>query len=181
MSLRRATADLLRLDPGEFLAQLEGFRDRHDLDGGHLNRAVELDAFDGPSVLDGYSALDSHEQTLVWKSWVLDEIPLGITVSGPAYQDNPIVYANETFRELTGYSMTELHGENPRLLQGPETASEPVDDLREALDIWEPVTVEIRNYRRDGTPFRNRVSLVPTTDETGTVTNWVGIQEVIDI
>lgn len=180
MSLRRATADLFHVDREAFLARLDEFCDRHGLDSGQLNRTVGPDAFDGPDAIDGYDALDSHEQTLVWKSWVLDGIPLGITVSGPAYQDNPIVYANETFRELTGYSMAELRGENPRLLQGPETEPSAVDDLREALDIWEPVTVELRNYRRDGTPFRNRVSLVPTTDETGTVTNWVGIQDAVD-
>lgn len=103
-----------------------------------------------------------------------------ITLSGPAYQDNPILYANQTFRDMTGYPLGDLVGENPRLLQGPETEQAPVADLREALDIWEPVTVELTNYRNDGTPFRNRVSLVPLDDETGTITNWVGVQEVVD-
>jgi len=73
--------------------------------------------------------------------------------------------------------MTELRGENPRLLQGLETAAGPVDDLREAISVWTPVTVELRNYRRDGTPFRNRVSLVPIAGDDGTIRNWVGIQK----
>jgi PAS domain-containing protein len=55
-----------------------------------------------------------------------------------------------------------------------------VDDLREAIDIWEPVTVELRNYRRDGSSFRNRVSLLPLEDEMGTVSNWIGVQEAVD-
>jgi len=76
--------------------------------------------------------------------------------------------------------MPELRGENPRLLQSPETAAGPVDDLREVISIWTPVTVELRNYRRDGTPFRNRVSLVPIAGDDGTTRNWVGIQKRVE-
>lgn len=121
-----------------------------------------------------------RERDLVWRIWLLDEIPFGLTLSGPAYQDNPIRYANRTFRELTGYPLDALVGENPRLLQGPDTDPAVVDDLREAIDIWEPVTVELRNYRRDGSSFRNRVSLLPLEDEMGTVSNWIGVQEAVD-
>jgi PAS domain-containing protein len=83
-------------------------------------------------------------------------------------------------RDLTGYSLGDLRGENPRLLQGPDTEADAVADLREAVDIWEPVTVELWNYRKNGSRFRNRLSLVPLPDETGTVGNWLGVQGAVE-
>jgi PAS domain S-box-containing protein len=121
-----------------------------------------------------------RERRLVWRVWALDDAPLGVTLSGAAYEDNPIRYANARFRELTGYPLAELVGENPRLLQGPDTESAAVARLHEALRGWEPATVELWNYRKDGERFRNRVSLLPVSDETGTVTHWFGVQERVD-
>lgn len=119
------------------------------------------------------------ESTLDWNTPAMDQAPVGMAISGPAYEDNPIAYVNETFEEMTGYEESKLIGENLRLLQGPKTASEPVADLREALDIWAPVIVELRNYRKDGSEFWNRLGLAPIADETGTISNWVGFQEDI--
>jgi PAS domain S-box-containing protein len=116
---------------------------------------------------------------LDWNTPAMDSAPIGMAISGPAYEDNPIAYVNDQFEGITGYAKAELIGENLRLLQGPETASDPVDDLREALDIWAPVIVELRNYRKDGTEFWNRLALAPIADETGTISNWVGFQEDI--
>lgn len=119
------------------------------------------------------------ESTLEWNTPAMDSAPIGMAISGPAYEDNPIAYVNREFERITGYAEVDLIGENLRLLQGPETASEPVDDLREALDIWAPVIVELRNYRNDGSEFWNRLALAPIADETGTISNWVGFQEDI--
>ncbi|ATW87510.1 PAS domain S-box-containing protein [Halohasta litchfieldiae] len=119
------------------------------------------------------------ESTLDWNTPAMDTAPIGMAISGPAYEDNPIAYVNDQFEGITGYTEVDLIGENLRLLQGPETASDPVDDLREALDIWAPVIVELRNYRNDGTKFWNRLALAPIVDVTGTVSNWVGFQEDI--
>ncbi|WP_205628363.1 PAS domain-containing protein [Haloprofundus marisrubri] len=174
--------DCLRLDERAFRPAVVELHDEYGLGEGRLRESLSdgFEAFDGPDELDDYETFGEHERRLVWRIWLLDAVSLGLTLSGPVYQDNPLIYANSAFRELTGYSMAELRGENPRLLQGPETESSPVDDLREALDIWEPVTVELWNYRKDGTPFRNRVSLLPVEDDTGMVTNWVGVQERVD-
>lgn len=176
MALRDDVIDLLRLDDDQQFQtraadrfdSVDAARDRPDGEG----RSADD--------VDGLPTLDDHERTLVARMRTLDDVPLGLTLSGPAYQDNPIRYANRTFREMTGYSLAELVGENPRLLQGPETEAAAVDDLREAIDIWERVTVELQNYRQDGTPFRNRVTLVPLEDDTGTITNWLGVQDVVD-
>jgi len=117
--------------------------------------------------------------TLEWNTPAMDDAPIGIALSGAAYEDNPIAYVNDRFEAITGYEEREIIGQNLRRLQGPETAREPVEDLREALDIWAPVIVELRNYRKDGTPFWNRLALAPIADETGTISNWVGLQEDI--
>ena len=123
--------------------------------------------------------LTERDRRLIERVRVLDDAPLGITLCGPAYRDTPIRYANRTFRDLTGYSLAELRGRNPRLLQGPKTDAAAVADLREAVSIWEPVTTEVWNHRRDGTPFLNRVSLRPLPGDDGTITHWVAVQEAV--
>lgn len=179
---RRDLTDLLARDPATFADRVGEVLETFDLRDEPRERALATgpDGWDGPAALDGYGRLDPTERELVWRAWLFDEAPLGVTLAGAAYRDTPIVYATRTARELTGYDMAALRGENLRLLQGPDTDPEAVADLREALSTWQPVTVELRNYRRDGTPFRNRVSLVPVADEAGTVTNWFGIQAAVE-
>ena len=179
MSSRRDIVESLRLDLAEFRDRAREDLDREWVAADRLRRTDGPTDFEGPEGVPDYRALDPEQQDLVWRMWLLDDAPVGLILSGPAYRDNPLIYANRTFRELTGYPLADLRGENPRLLQGPETGDEPVATLREAVDTWERVTVELRNYRRDGTPFRNRVSLVPVLGVSGTVTNWIGVQEAV--
>jgi PAS domain S-box-containing protein len=145
-----------------------------------LDRAPSPAAFDGPSDLEAFEALTPLERDLVWRLWVLDAVPFGLTLAGPAYQDTPVRYVNDGFERLTGYPLSAVRGKNLRLLQGPDTDDPAVESLREAVSIWEPVTTELRNYRRDGTGFVNRVSLVPIAGSDGAVANWVGIQAAVD-
>ncbi|MFB6122268.1 MAG: PAS domain S-box protein [Haloferacaceae archaeon] len=118
-----------------------------------------------------------RERDLERKSRAMDEAPIGIVITDPDREDNPVIYANEGFRRLTGYAVDDVVGRNCRFLQGQDTAPEPVDELRSAIDAEEPVTVELRNYRRDGTEFWNRVTVAPVRDDDGAVTNFVGFQE----
>ena len=111
------------------------------------------------------------------KNRVLDEAPLGITVAEPGEKDNPLVYVNDEFERLTGYDAAEILDDDCRILQGDRTSEDPVVAMRNAIDAAESVTVELRNYRRDGTEFWNRVTISPLTDADGTVENWVGFQE----
>lgn len=180
MGTRNTLAELFRADAEAFDDEVEPFCRTHGLDTGRLDVAV-ADVPDAAGLdADWFGSLSARERDLVRRLWILDEAPLGITLSGPVYQDNPIVHVNRTFEEITGYSAADVRGENLRLLQGEATGPGPVDSLREALDIWEEVTVELWNYRADGTRFRNRVSLVPLYDDAGTIPNWIGIQERID-
>ena len=100
-------------------------------------------------------------------------------LTGSAYRDNPLLYANRATRRLTGYALKELRATNLRRLQGPKTDPESVARLRTAISNWNATTVDIVNYYADGTPLTNRVSLVPIPDDTGTVGHWIGIQAAL--
>jgi PAS domain S-box-containing protein len=109
----------------------------------------------------------------------LADAPLGVVLSGAAYRDNPILYANRATRRLTGYPLSELRGENLRRLQGPDAGRATVADLRDAVRGWNGITVELRNYRADGISFTNRMSLVTVPDATGPVEHRGGLRAAV--
>jgi len=111
------------------------------------------------------------------KTRAMDNAPVGITIADADKPDNPLVYVNENFQQLTGYSADEVLGENCRFLQGEETDSGPVTQIHEAIDAEEPVTVELQNYRKDGTQFWNRLTIAPIRNESDEVTHYVGFHE----
>ena len=106
----------------------------------------------------------------------VDEAPIGITISDPSLPDNPMVYINEAYEELTGYDAELALGRNCRFLQGPDTEEAAVAEMREAIENREPVDVEVINYREDGTPYWNHVTIAPLFDEDGDLTHFVGFQ-----
>jgi len=118
-----------------------------------------------------------REQELALRDRAIAAAPVGITISDPEQEDNPLVYVNERFEEMTGYDAADALGRNCRFLQGENTDPEPVVAIREAIDAAEPVTVELRNYRKDGEDFWNRVSIGPVRDDENNVTNFVGFQQ----
>jgi len=111
------------------------------------------------------------------KERAMDAAPIGVTIADATRDDEPIMYANDGFVELTGNSKEQILGENCRFLQGEGTSEEAVSRIREAIDNNEPVSVELRNYRQDGEEFWNRLSIAPIRDRDGTVTHYVGFQE----
>jgi PAS domain S-box-containing protein len=129
----------------------------------------------------GHDITDRQErqQELRRNKRVMDEAPFGITISDPSQDDNPLIWVNDQFAELTGYDRDETLGQNCRFLQGEGTREEPVAQLREAIDAQDPVTVELRNYRKDGTEFWNQVSVAPVRNDQGSLVNFVGFQREI--
>lgn len=117
-----------------------------------------------------------NEAELLSKTQAMDEAPVGITLTDPNQEDNPIVYANDQFCKIIGYDEDECLGRNCRFLQGEETDPASVDTIRQAIADQEPVTEVIRNYRKDGTSFWNELTIAPITDETSELTNYVGFQ-----
>ncbi|AFZ72305.1 bacterio-opsin activator domain-containing protein [Natronobacterium gregoryi] len=115
----------------------------------------------------------------VVKERAINEAPVGITISDPDREDNPLVYINDAYREITGYSYDDVVGRNCRLLQGPDSDEETIAEMAAAVDEDYPVTVEIKNYRKDGTEFWNEVTIAPVRNDEGEVTNYVGFQNDI--
>ena len=138
----------------------------------------EGDSFEGSvGILRDISTERRRARELDYRTRAMDEAPVGITMSDPAQPDNPLIYVNDRFVEMTGYDREETLGRNCRFLQGSETTDESTDALRTAIAAGEPVTTTLRNYRRDGEEFWNRVSLTPLEDDDGEIGRWVGFQE----
>jgi len=106
----------------------------------------------------------------------IDNAHSPLTLTDPHEEDNPMVYVNDAFEEITGYTEADALGRNCRFLQGDGTDPETVARLREAIDDEEPITVELRNYRKDGTPFWNEVSVAPVYDADGDLIRYLGTQ-----
>ncbi len=103
----------------------------------------------------------------------------GITISDPSLPDHPLIYANSGFERLTGYSSAEVIGRNCRLLQGPDTDPAAIAEIRTALREQRECSVEFLNYRKDGSPFWNRLSITPVRDGNGRISHFIGVQSDI--
>jgi PAS domain S-box-containing protein len=88
-------------------------------------------------------------------------------LTDPNQDDNPIVFGNKAFLDLTGYEESEILGRNCRFLQGPQTDREQVAELRETVRQRQSIALELLNYKRDGTPFWNAVFIGPVYDTSG--------------
>jgi sigma-B regulation protein RsbU (phosphoserine phosphatase) len=110
------------------------------------------------------------------KDRALDIAGEGFTIVDlrPAHQ--PVIYVNEGFERLTGYKAEEVLGTNCRMLQGAETDAETCEEIRRAIRERRECRVEILNYRKDGVPFWNRLSLTPVRDAGGEATHYIGVQ-----
>jgi diguanylate cyclase (GGDEF)-like protein/PAS domain S-box-containing protein len=137
----------------------------------------EFDAV--PTSLDSKRSGDKREERLrLLESVVVNATDaVLITEAEPIDLPGPrIVFANAAFTRTTGYELHEILGLTPRILQGPETSDPARRRIRAALSAWEPVEVELLNYRKDRTAFWVELSIVPVADETGRFTHWVSVQ-----
>ena len=101
-------------------------------------------------------------------------VPLCIT--DPALPDNPIVFANSAFCDLTGYADDEVIGNNCRMLQGARTTEESIVAIRQVITEQRVDTVEIINYRKDGSSFVNALQIGPILDDNGKLIFYFGSQ-----
>lgn len=106
--------------------------------------------------------LSSKNQIAILEA-MLNGSRVATVVTDPLQQDNPIIYTNRTFENLTGYSSKEIKGLNCRFLQGENTDPAAIRQLKNAVAKNENTTVTLQNYRKDGTPFWNRLNIEPIT------------------
>lgn len=100
-----------------------------------------------------------------------------ITEAEPLGEPGPrIIYVNQAFTDMTGYSAEEVIGKTPRLLQGPKSDYQALERLGQTLRKWEPGEVETINYKKNGEPFWIHFHVIPVADETGWYTHWIAIE-----
>ena len=90
-----------------------------------------------------------------------------------------IVYVNDGFCKMTGYSKEEVIGKTPRILQGPKTDRDVLDKLKRRLKEGQSFFGQAVNYRKDGTEFINQWDIHPLTAKDGNITHWVSYQHDI--
>ncbi|GAA0303220.1 PAS domain-containing protein [Rhodovulum strictum] len=118
---------------------------------------------------------DDHARALLAR----DEREMSVVISAPTLPDNPMIYVSEEFERQTGYSVAEALGRNCRFLQGPGTDPHAVEAIRHALHARTPFTIDLLNYRKDGTPFMNRLRIRPIFDDEGRLMYYAGAQNPV--
>ncbi|WP_374380489.1 PAS domain-containing protein [Dongia sp.] len=106
---------------------------------------------------------------------VVGAVSSGIVICDATQPDHPVTFVNAAFTRMTGFKPEEMIGRNCRLLQGRDTDPEALERLRRALAQHRPITVTLRNYRKDGRTFWNELAISPITDESGRILQFVGI------
>lgn len=97
-------------------------------------------------------------------------------ITDPTQADNPIVFVNNAFARLTGYSRSEIIGRNCRFLQGPESDPASISRIRDAIARRIPIEIELKNHKKDGEVFWNRLLISPVFDEDGKLTYFFASQ-----
>jgi len=109
---------------------------------------------------------------------ILDQAKNGITISDPNQPDNPIIYVNQAFTSLFGYTSQEVLGKNCRFLQEDDREQLALDDIRKALKNQSDITVTLRNYHKTGQLIYNEVTISPIFDrKTHKLKYYLGVQK----
>jgi diguanylate cyclase (GGDEF)-like protein/PAS domain S-box-containing protein len=116
------------------------------------------------------------EATFGIQETALAVVSHGVTIADASVTGFPLIYVNEAFCAMTGYTPLEALGKNCKFLQGPSTEAKSIETLREALRKGEGCTVVLKNFRKDGSPFWNEVTLTPVYNADGKITQVIGVQ-----
>lgn len=164
--------------------------DSNDIFGLHKNGDIlELDielvpfsVFDKPYVMALIIDISHQleiEKNLMIKSRAVESANNGIIITDALKHDNPVIYVNTAFQNITGYKSDEIVNQNWRILYGDDKDQEPLIELKSAIEKGKSCHVVLRNYKKDGTLFWNDLYVIPITDADGLVTNFIGIQQDI--
>ena len=122
-------------------------------------------------------ALALLKQTLTLRDRALDKVQEGVSIGNPQRE---LIYVNDAYVRITGYSREELLGKpSGSILQGHATHPDTVKVIQTAINAGQPFHGEIRNYRKDGTPFWNDLSITPILDEHGALQEYFAVQRDI--
>lgn len=108
-----------------------------------------------------------------------DEVEMSVVFSDPSLPDNPMIFVSDEFEDQTGYSPEEAIGRNCRFLQGPDTNPHAIEAIRQGLNAETRFTIDILNYRKDGSSFLNRLRIRPVYDGDGNLMFFAGAQNPV--
>jgi len=133
--------------------------------------------YDAPSPFSpsGCAGLTADEPIRLWGP-VAQVMPFGLVMTDALRPDNPVVHVNPAFTRLTGYPSEEVLEKSLLFLQGADTDPGAVAEVRAAIRNERACTVELLNYRKDGRPFWNELTVIPVRNEAGRLTHWAGVQ-----
>lgn len=135
---------------------------------------------EGPPLFTAYlrdiTERKQAEEDLRLRDRAIQAVSEGILIIDPVQPDAPIIFASPSFEKITGYSAAEALGRNCRFLQGPDSDKNSAVQLEEAIHSGRRCSVEILNYRKDGTPFWNAMSISPIRNDRGELTHFVVVQ-----
>ncbi|MDO9710160.1 PAS domain-containing protein [Paracraurococcus lichenis] len=120
-----------------------------------------------------------HNRLLKSISGSFDSLSHAITIASATMPGMPLVYVNPGFEKFTGYSRHEVLGQNCRFLQGKRQNQTGMLAIRDAIAGQKSCIVDLDNFRKDGSYFRNRLSLRPVFDHTGLLIYYIGLQNDI--
>lgn len=121
------------------------------------------------------SIQNQHSMPIQWE-FLISKLKSSVTVVDATSPELPLIYVNEHFTTLTGYSYEESVGQNCRFLQGQDTLPETVNKIREALRQQQSIKTEILNYTKTGQKFWNELNIDPIFNDEGECLFFVGIQ-----
>ena len=101
----------------------------------------------------------------------------GIVVAEQEGEDNILIYVNDAFEALTGYSRDDILYQDCRFLQAGDRDQRGLQLIREAIASGKPTRQVLRNYRKDGTHFWNELSITPVFNESDQLTYFIGVQK----
>jgi two-component system phosphate regulon sensor histidine kinase PhoR len=119
---------------------------------------------------------DALQEDLSIVAMALESTNSGVTITDFRQLDNPIIFCNHAFENLSGYMKEEVLGRNCRFLQGDESDPGVLDQIRQSISEGKSIIVEIKNYHKNGTCFWNELSIAPIRNNEGEVTHFIGIQ-----
>nr|GGH97934.1 signal transduction histidine kinase [Aquisalinus luteolus] len=110
----------------------------------------------------------------------MQDAQIGIVITNPTLDDNPIVYVNRGFVSITQYTREFAIGRNCRFLQGNATHKDDVRRIREAVEAGEEIEIRLINHKADGSEFCNHLLITPVEDEHGKLTAFFAVQRAVD-
>ncbi|HEY9679255.1 MAG TPA: ATP-binding protein [Drouetiella sp.] len=150
-----------------------------DIDEGKLERkSDQSDPALEPSI--SLSQIQSHVQQMPDQLLLLyravESTRNGVVITDPSKPDNPIIYCNPAFAQMTGFRIDQIIGRNCRFLQRDDRDQLAIKEIKEAISDQRPVTTILRNYKKNGQVFWNELTVSPVFDQSGKLINFIGVQ-----